>query len=108
MKRKSKPVILSHYMLPGLQQGQEKMANSEASYSAIFMDDDQVEVNVKIKKAYCPPKVVKGNPYLEYLKYILFPWFNELSVERKAEFSGAKYFYYMNAYLKRIGKQEST
>ncbi|XP_074274190.1 uncharacterized protein LOC141598255 isoform X2 [Silene latifolia] len=28
-------------MLPGLQQGQEKMSNSEAS-SAIFMDDDQI------------------------------------------------------------------
>ncbi|XP_074264808.1 tyrosine--tRNA ligase 2, cytoplasmic-like [Silene latifolia] len=86
---KNKPIILSHHMLPGLQQGQGKMSNSEVS-SAIFMDDDQAEVNVKIKKAYCPPKVVEGNPCLEYLKYIVFPWFKEFSVERKAEFGGAK------------------
>jgi tyrosyl-tRNA synthetase len=25
--------------------------------SAIFMEDSEVEVNTKIKKAYCPPQV---------------------------------------------------
>ncbi|KAK9716584.1 hypothetical protein RND81_06G243500 [Saponaria officinalis] len=92
IKPENKPIILSHHMLLGLQQGQEKMSISEPS-SAIYMDDDQAEVNVKIKKAYCPPKVVDGNPCLEYLKYIVFPWFKEFSVERKAEFGGAKTYY---------------
>lgn len=50
----------------------------------------QAEVNVKIKKAYCPPQVVVGNPCLEYVKYIIFPWFNEFIVERKAENGGDK------------------
>ncbi|GJS90789.1 putative reverse transcriptase domain-containing protein [Tanacetum coccineum] len=33
------------------------------------------EVNIKITKAYCPPNVVEGNPYLEYTRHIVFPWF---------------------------------
>lgn len=50
----------------------------------------QAEVNVKIKKAYCPPKIVEGNPCLEYIKYIIFPWFNEFRVERNADNGGDK------------------
>jgi tyrosyl-tRNA synthetase len=41
----------------------------------------QAEVNVKIK-AFCPPNVVEKNPCLEYVKYVIFPWFNEFKVER--------------------------
>ncbi|KAG4198895.1 hypothetical protein ERO13_A05G115200v2 [Gossypium hirsutum] len=89
IKRKNKPIILSHHMLPGLQQGQEKMSKSDPS-SSIFMEDEEAEVNVKIKKAYCPPKIVKGNPCLEYIKYIIFPWFNEFRVERNADNGGDK------------------
>lgn len=87
IKRKNKPIILSHHMLPGLQQGQEKMSKSDPS-SSIFMEDEEAEVNVKIKKAYCPPKIVAGNPCLEYIKYIILPWFNEFKVERAAENGG--------------------
>lgn len=91
IKRKNKPIILSHHMLPGLQQGQEKMSKSDPS-SSIFMEDDEAEVNVKIKKAYCPPMIVEGNPCLEYLKYIILPWFNEFKVERSADHGGDKTF----------------
>ncbi|KAK8584662.1 hypothetical protein V6N13_138617 [Hibiscus sabdariffa] len=89
IKRKNKPIILSHHMLPGLQQGQEKMSKSDLS-SSIFMEDEEAEVNVKIKKAYCPPKVVEGNPCLEYIKYIIFPWFNEFKVDRSVDNGGDK------------------
>ncbi|KAK3444603.1 hypothetical protein EUGRSUZ_A00956 [Eucalyptus grandis] len=89
IKRKNKPIILSHHMLPGLQQGQEKMSKSDPS-SSIFMEDTEAEVNVKIKKAYCPPKIVQGNPCLEYIKYIILPWFNEFKVERSADNGGDK------------------
>ncbi|XP_021297210.1 tyrosine--tRNA ligase 1, cytoplasmic [Herrania umbratica] len=91
IKRKNKPIILSHHMLPGLQQGQEKMSKSDPS-SSIFMEDEEAEVNVKIKKAYCPPKIVEGNPCLEYIKYVIFPWFHEFRVERSAENGGDKTF----------------
>ncbi|KAL9670264.1 hypothetical protein QQ045_007815 [Rhodiola kirilowii] len=91
IKRKNKPIILSHHMLPGLQQGQEKMSKSDPS-SSIFMEDEEAEVNVKIKKAYCPPKIVQGNPCLEYVKYMIFPWFGKFKVERKAENGGDRIY----------------
>ncbi|KAL5720512.1 tyrosine--tRNA ligase [Ranunculus cassubicifolius] len=89
IKRKNKPIILSHHMLPGLQQGQEKMSKSDPS-SAIFMEDEEADVNRKIKKAYCPPKIVEGNPCMEYVQHIVFPWFNEFEVERREENGGNK------------------
>ncbi|KAL7186090.1 hypothetical protein ACSBR2_027948 [Camellia fascicularis] len=89
IKRKNKPIILSHYMLPGLRQGQEKMSKSDPSFS-IFIEDEKAEVNLKIKVAYCPPMVVEGNPCLEYLKYIIFPWFHEFKVERGPDNGGEK------------------
>ncbi|ERN16938.1 hypothetical protein AMTR_s00057p00188300 [Amborella trichopoda] len=89
IKRKNKPIILSHHMLPGLQQGQEKMSKSDPS-SSIYMEDEEAEVNVKIKKAYCPPKIVEGNPCLEYIKYIVFPWFGKFEVERDEKNGGNK------------------
>ncbi|XP_058068570.1 tyrosine--tRNA ligase 1, cytoplasmic-like [Magnolia sinica] len=91
IKRKKKPIILSHHMLPGLQQGQEKMSKSDPS-SSIFMEDDEAEVNVKIKKAYCPPKIVEGNPCLEYIQYIVLPWFGKFEVERDEKNGGNKTF----------------
>ncbi|KDP33259.1 hypothetical protein JCGZ_13099 [Jatropha curcas] len=81
--------IYPENMLPGLQQGQEKMSKSDPS-SAIYMEDEEAEVNVKIKKAYCPPKIIEGNPCLEYIKFIIIPWFNEFNVERSVENGGEK------------------
>ncbi|KAI8009129.1 Tyrosine--tRNA ligase 1, cytoplasmic [Camellia lanceoleosa] len=89
IKRKNKPIILSHHMLPGLRQGQEKMSKSDPS-SSIFMEDEEAEVNLKIKVAYCPPMVVEGNQCLEYLKYIIFPWFHEFKVECGPDNGGEK------------------
>ncbi|KAM7503852.1 hypothetical protein LguiB_002756 [Lonicera macranthoides] len=91
IKRKNKPIILSHHMLPGLQQGQEKMSKSDPS-SSIFMEDEEAEVNLKIKKAYCPPQIVDGNPCMDYVKFLIFPWFNEFKVERDANNGGEKTF----------------
>ncbi|KAF5804313.1 putative tyrosine--tRNA ligase [Helianthus annuus] len=86
-KRKNKPVILSHHMLPGLKKGQDKMSKSDPS-SAIFMEDEVDDVISKINNAYCPPNVIKKNPCLEYIQFIVLPWFNEFKVERKPENGG--------------------
>ncbi|KAJ8572289.1 hypothetical protein K7X08_008800 [Anisodus acutangulus] len=56
--------------------------------SSIYMEDEEAEVNLKIKKAFCPPKVVEKNPCLEYIKYIVLPWFYEFKIERSAENGG--------------------
>ncbi|XP_071689059.1 tyrosine--tRNA ligase 1, cytoplasmic-like [Rutidosis leptorrhynchoides] len=91
IKRENKPVILSHHMLPGLKDGQEKMSKSDLS-SAIFMEDGEDDVNFKIMNAYCPDEIDKVNPCLEYVEDIVFPWFNEFKVERKEENGGEKVF----------------
>merc|ERR1711968_44641 len=68
IKKKDKPIILSHHMLAGLKEGQEKMSKSDPD-SAIFMEDTEMDVNRKIKKAYCPPGVVDKNPCMEYTEW---------------------------------------
>lgn len=88
-KIKNKPIILSHHMLPGLKQGQEKMSKSDPS-SAIFMEDSVQEVNSKIKSAFCPEATVEGNPVLEYVKYLIFPKLGRLQINRKEENGGDK------------------
>jgi len=51
---------------------------------------------VKIKQAFCPPKIVEGNPCLEYIKYIVFPWFGKFEVIRKESNGGNKTFLTMD------------
>lgn len=52
-KLKHKPVILSHTMLPGLQEGQEKMSKSNPD-SAIFMEDTP-QVDLLLRFLYIRP-----------------------------------------------------
>lgn len=85
-KIKNKPIILSHHMMPGLKQGQEKMSKSDPE-SAIFMEDSEQEVRTKVKKAFCPEKQVEENPCLQYAQYLVFPKLGEMSVKRTEEVS---------------------
>eukprot|EP00180_Rhodochaete_pulchella_P003843 Plantae.Rhodophyta-Rhodochaete_pulchella.ctg6996.p1 GENE.Plantae.Rhodophyta-Rhodochaete_pulchella.ctg6996~~Plantae.Rhodophyta-Rhodochaete_pulchella.ctg6996.p1 ORF type:complete len:137 (+),score=26.20 Plantae.Rhodophyta-Rhodochaete_pulchella.ctg6996:1-411(+) len=76
-------------MIPGLKEGQDKMSKSDPD-SAIFMEDTEAEVKTKIKKAFCPPTKVDGNPCLEYIKYMVLPKLGVFSVERSEENGGSK------------------
>jgi tyrosyl-tRNA synthetase len=40
--------------------------------SAIFMEDTVKDVEKKIKKAFCPEKIIEGNPILDYCRNIIF------------------------------------
>mmetsp|Transcript_6094 Transcript_6094/g.10533 ORF Transcript_6094/g.10533 Transcript_6094/m.10533 type:complete len:379 (-) Transcript_6094:127-1263(-) len=91
VKIKFKPIILSHHMMPGLLEGQLKMSKSDPS-SAIFMEDTEADVNAKIKKAFCPPKVIVENPCIEYIKFIVFPSLNAFPVTRKPDDGGDKVY----------------
>lgn len=97
-----KPVIISHHMLMGLTppkfhllptQSVEdrtielKMSKSKPD-SAIFMTDSSKEVNRKINKAYCPPRVTRENPILEYMKHIIFEKYSKVKIERDKKFGG--------------------
>nr|BAD10425.1 putative tyrosine-tRNA ligase [Oryza sativa Japonica Group]BAD30722.1 putative tyrosine-tRNA ligase [Oryza sativa Japonica Group] len=64
----------------------------KADICQLGMDQRKAQVNLKIKQAFCPPNVVDGNPCLEYIKYIVFPWFEMFEVVRKEANGGNKTF----------------
>ncbi|MCX8193094.1 MAG: tyrosine--tRNA ligase [Nitrososphaeria archaeon] len=98
-----KPVAVHHHMLMGLQgpielKGFEedvemnleiasKMSKSIPETS-IFVHDDYETLKSKIDKAYCPPRSSRGNPILEYAKYIIFRMMKSLYVERPSKYGG--------------------
>lgn len=97
-----KPVIVSHHMLMGLtppkfhliptasvedRTVELKMSKSIPD-SSIFMTDPAKEVKRKISKAYCPPKIIRENPILEYTKYIIFEKYDKVRIEREKKFGG--------------------
>ena len=65
-------------MVMGLD-GSDKMSKSDPD-NAIFMDDSEQDVKRKIKKAYCKPKEIEGNPLLDWTKWILFPILNKIVI----------------------------
>ncbi|URD91121.1 tRNA synthetases class I (W and Y) [Musa troglodytarum] len=76
-----------------------KRKKKQAQHFTCFLDCrrdmrkcQKAEVNVKIKKGYCPPKIVEGNPCLEYIKHIVFPWCGYFGVMRQVENGGTKMY----------------
>ena len=56
--------------------------------SAIFVEDEVADVDRKIKKAFCPEKIVKDNPIMDYCRYIIFERQEEFTIKRKADHGG--------------------
>ncbi|MDI6721086.1 MAG: tyrosine--tRNA ligase, partial [Candidatus Aenigmarchaeota archaeon] len=99
----SKPVIVSHHMLMGLEgikkpEGYEqnekmdmeissKMSKSKPN-TAIFVHDTKDEIRKKINSAFCPEKQSENNPVMEYSRYLIFKKFGEMKVERDKKFGG--------------------
>ena len=92
-----KPVVVSHHMLMGLGEppkgeGTDKILDLKMSKSkpdtAIFMTDSEEDVGRKIKKAYCPEKIIHENPILEYCKYLIFEKYNVMDIKRPEKFGG--------------------
>ncbi|MEE9593844.1 MAG: tyrosine--tRNA ligase [Candidatus Hydrothermarchaeales archaeon] len=103
-----KPVVVSHHMLMGLQglgeaRGMDddvrldREISSKMSKSlpetAIFVHDTKEEILRKMEKAFCPAKVVEGNPVVEYAREILFRAFGEVEVKREKRHGGDMAFH---------------
>lgn len=71
IKRKLKPVIVSHHMIMGLD-GSDKMSKSSPD-NTIFMDDNPNEIKRKINRAFCEPGNITKNPLLDWSKHLLLP-----------------------------------
>lgn len=112
-----KPVIVSHHMLLGLSKPsvettdkvkrtiELKMSKSNPD-SAIFMTDSEEDVKRKSEKAWCPEGVVKENPVLEYVRYVLFESLKTVTVERDERFGGDITFESYEDLEKTYGKKE--
>ena len=69
-----KPVVVSHHMILGLQGIQEGTSKEEIIMSSkmskskpetcIYMHDTEEEIKRKLKKAYCPEKIIEGNSFI--------------------------------------------
>ncbi|AEF96481.1 tyrosine--tRNA ligase [Methanotorris igneus] len=76
------PVCIHNPVLTGLD-GEGKMSSSKGNFIAV--DDEPDVIKSKIKKAYCPAKVVEGNPIMEIAKYFLeYP----LTIKRPEKYGG--------------------
>jgi tyrosyl-tRNA synthetase len=96
-----KPVAAHHSLILGLQgipQGKAeddpenlieyKMSKSNPK-SAIYMHDSEKEIKEKIMGAYCPEKVIDGNPLINYLDLILIEDHESpIKIERSPKFGG--------------------
>ncbi|KAM0924664.1 hypothetical protein ACQ4PT_004620 [Festuca glaucescens] len=91
MELENRPIILPHNKLPNLIEHPEFTKNGDPAW-AIFMEDREVNLSDKLSKAFCPAKVAEGNPCLEYIKYIVFPWFGYFEVLGKEENGGSRTF----------------
>jgi tyrosyl-tRNA synthetase len=87
IKKKNKPIIVSHHMIPGLKQDAQKMSKSIED-SAIFMEDSEEDVNRKISSAFCTEKEVTGNPLIDYIKNLIFPSFGKFHLIRPTKWGG--------------------
>ncbi|MFH8080879.1 MAG: tyrosine--tRNA ligase [Candidatus Aenigmatarchaeota archaeon] len=95
----SKRVCVHHHLLSGLQSGERmgkdtlseqienKMSKSKPE-TAIFIHDTREDIERKIKSAFCPEKIVEGNPILEIWKYIILRKFEARTIKRPQKFGG--------------------
>jgi len=60
--------------------------------SSILVHDSAEDIASKIKNAYCPPKLVKGNPILELARLVIFPEKDQLVIPRPAKYGGPETF----------------
>ena len=110
---KKAPVAIHTPLLTGLQAGgrmdptEIKMSKSNPD-SMISIHDTPEIVKQKLKKAYCPEKIIHGNPVLEMCKYVIFPELqnNVFQIKRPEKFGGnlefKSYSYLENAFIKDL------
>jgi tyrosyl-tRNA synthetase len=96
------PVAVHHALLPGLSeptvQGldederMDRIVSSKMSKSRpeglISVLDEPEAIERKLRRAWCPPDLVEGNPVLEIAKHIIFRMRGRMVVERPASKGG--------------------
>jgi len=70
---------------------ERKMSKSDAA-SGIPIPATIEEINARIGAAFCPAKETEGNPIVEAVRYIVFPWEGTFVVERAEKHGGSVTF----------------
>ena len=74
-------------MDPEAQTVERKMSKSDPTAGIPIPSDPEV-VAERIDAAYCPAKEVDGNPIVELVRFVVFPWEGKLSIDRAAKHGG--------------------
>ncbi len=64
-----------------------KMSKSDPG-SSIRLPSSREEIAAKLGSAFCPAREVDGNPVVEAVRYLVFPWEGQLAVERAPQHGG--------------------
>lgn len=102
--KKIKPICVHHHLILGLTkpsiwpiedpaQLQEMWSDMKMSKSipnsAVFVNDTPVEIENKVREAFCPEGNVTINPILDWAKFVIFRDENSsILIERKPKFGG--------------------
>jgi tyrosyl-tRNA synthetase len=78
--------------------GTGKMSKSDPTTS-IPIVADAATIAERIRTAFCPAKEVEGNPVVEVVRYILFPWEGHFAIDRSPKHGGAVAFESPEAFL---------
>jgi tyrosyl-tRNA synthetase len=99
-----KPVAVHHCLLMGIAEparlkAKDKLEEVIASkmskskpWTAIFIHDNEQQIQEKLRKAWCPEKAVEGNPILEIVKHVIFHEKTVFTIERSSKFGGTIQF----------------
>ncbi|XP_002454296.2 tyrosine--tRNA ligase 1, cytoplasmic isoform X2 [Sorghum bicolor] len=63
--------------------GPEILSGAELFYPCLQIAVILVQktaLSYKMKRVFCPPNLTLGNPCLDYIKHVIFPWFGKLEV----------------------------
>lgn len=85
-------------MNPLEETGAGKMSKSDPN-SAITLTASRDEIAARIGSAFCPAKAADGNPVVELVRFVLFPWDGKLDVERAPQHGGALSFASVEEFL---------
>jgi tyrosyl-tRNA synthetase len=75
-----------------------KMSKSDPG-SAIALTATREEVAARIGGAFCPAKTAEGNPIVEIVRYIVFPWEGRLAIDRAEKHGGPLAFATVDEFL---------
>ena len=77
---------------------ERKMSKSDPG-SGLPIDADRATIAERLQGAFCPAKVVDGNPVVEAVRFIILPWEGRLRVDRPAKYGGPLEFTSVSEFL---------